>query len=173
MNVVLIGYRGTGKTTVGRLVAQRLSLQFIDADEELERRAGRSIREIFADGGEAAFRDLESAVVADLLQGEGLVVALGGGAVLRPKNRQPICRVGNRVVWLQALAATLHERINADATTSGRRPNLTAAGGLAEVVELLGTREPLYRECAECAIDTEGKTPEQIASEVVSLLVAK
>ena len=173
MNVVLIGYRGTGKSTVGRLIAERLGLQFTDADEELERRTGRSIREMFADGGEATFRDLESAVLADLLRNEGMVVALGGGAVLRPQNRQPIRRAGNRVIWLQALAATLHERIYADSTTSGRRPNLTAAGGLAEIEQLLVAREPLYRECAEYAVNTEGQTPEQIAAEVVSLLVAR
>jgi shikimate kinase len=172
MNIVLIGYRGTGKSTVGRQVAAQLAMEFVDADEELESRAGRSIREIFASGGEGAFRDLEAVVIGDLLQGDQRVTALGGGAVLRPDNREQIRRANNRVVWLQADAATLHERIDADAATSQRRPNLTATGGLPEIERLLAIREPLYRECAEFVVNTEGKTPEQVAAEVVSLLVA-
>jgi shikimate kinase len=172
MNVVLIGYRGTGKSPVARLLAALLGMQFADADEELERRAGRSIREIFASGGEAAFRDLEAIVIGDLLQGDNLVAALGGGAVLRPDNRELIRAANNKTVWLQADALTLDRRIGADAATSQRRPNLTSAGGLPEIERLLAIREPLYRECAEFAVDTEGKTPEQVAAEVVSLLVS-
>jgi shikimate kinase len=170
MNLVLIGYRGTGKSTVGRLLANRCKWAFVDADEELEQRAGRSIREIFAVDGEEAFRELESHVVADLLRGDEQTVALGGGAVLRAENRQAITAKANRVVWLKASAATLYRRIRGDATSQERRPNLTAGGGLKEVVHLLTVREPLYRECAEFTVDTEGKTPEQIAHEIVSLL---
>lgn len=170
MNVVLIGYRGTGKTTVARLLGAQLGLTALDADEELERRAGRTIREIFAEGGEPMFRDLEAAVLADLCGRSGQALAVGGGAVLRPENRDCLRRTGNRVVWLQGQARTLHERINRDATTAERRPNLTAGGGLEEVERLLALREPLYRECAEFVVDTEGKTPEQVAGEIVSLL---
>lgn len=172
MNIVLIGYRGTGKSTVGRLVATQLRMEFVDADEELERRAGRTIREIFASGGEESFRDLEAVVIGDLLQRDNLVAALGGGAVLRLDSRAQIRQARNCVVWLQADAQTLDQRISADAATSQRRPNLTSTGGLAEIERLLAIREPLYRECAEFAVDTAGKTPEQIATEVVSLLVA-
>lgn len=172
MNVVLIGYRGTGKSTVGRLVASQLGMPFIDADEELERRAGRTIREIFADGGEPAFRDLEAAVLADLLQGDKQVLALGGGAVLRPENRALILRPTNCAVWLHADAQTLEQRISSDTTTSQRRPNLTSGGGLTEIEQLLAVREPLYRQCAQFTVSTEGQSPEQIAAQVVSLLVA-
>ena len=172
MNILLIGYRGTGKSTVGKLVAAQLGMQFLDADAELERRAGQSIRDIFASGGEATFRELEAVVLGDLLRGDQQVVALGGGAVLRPENRTSIKADHNCAIWLQAAATTLHERIAADASTAQRRPNLTAGGGLAEVERLLAAREPLYRECASFTVDTEGKTPEQIAAEVVSLLVA-
>jgi shikimate kinase len=171
MNVILIGYRGTGKSTVGRLLAAALPLGFRDADEELERRAGRTIRQIFAEGGEVEFRGLESNVIAELLQQNGLIVALGGGAVLRPENRALIRSRGNKVFWLQASPQTLYDRIQADSSTSARRPNLTAAGGLDEVVRLLGDRAPLYRECADFSIDTQGQTPEQIAAQIVSLLV--
>jgi shikimate kinase len=172
MNIVLIGYRGTGKSTVGRLIAAQLGMAFIDADEELERRAGQSIREIFGAGGEPAFRDLEAAVLADLMDQDKRVLALGGGVVLRPENRALIGQAKNCIVWLQADAKTLERRINTDTATSQRRPNLTSSGGLAEIEHLLATREPLYRECAHFAVDTEGQSPEQIAAQVVSLLVA-
>ena len=172
MNLVLIGYRGTGKSTVGRRLAEQLEMDFIDADDELERRAGQTIREIFASGGEAAFRDLEAVVIADLLHSDKRVLALGGGAVVRPENRMLIRQAKNCVIWLQAGAATLDRRISVDTSTSQRRPNLTASGGLAEIERLLATREPLYRECARFAVGTEDKTTEQIAAEVVSLLVA-
>lgn len=172
MNIVLIGYRGTGKSTVGKLVAAQLGMPFIDADEELERRAGQSIREIFATAGEPAFRDLEAAVLADLMDEDKRVVALGGGVVLRPENRALISQAKNCVLWLQADAKTLEKRINTDAATAQRRPNLTANGGRAEIEQLLASREPLYRECAQFAVDTEGQSPEQIAAQVVSLLVA-
>jgi shikimate kinase len=168
MNVFLIGYRGTGKSTVARLAASRLNLEWLDADEELERRAGRSIAEIFAAGGEAAFRDLEEAVVAELAARSNLVLALGGGAVLREENRRAIAGRG-KVVWLRASADTIERRLAADASTALRRPNLTAAGGVAEIRELLARREPLYRSCADFVIDTEGKTPEQVADELVRL----
>src|SRR5436190_19410550 len=101
MNLFLIGYRGSGKTTVAAALAQRLGWPWIDADVELERRAGRSIKEIFATEGEAGFRDRESATLANLAQRDGWIVALGGGAVLREQNRQAIAGRG-KVVWLRA-----------------------------------------------------------------------
>lgn len=170
MNVVLIGYRGTGKSTVGRLVADRLGQTFVDADEELERRAGRTIREIFSTDGESGFRELEASLVGELLKHDQIVVALGGGAVLREDNRRAIKSAQNRVIWLQASAEALLKRIESDQSTAERRPNLTPVGGLAEIVRLLALREPLYRECADFVVGTEGKTPDEIAAEVVSLL---
>ena len=169
MNLFLIGYRGTGKTTVGRCLAARLGWRAVDADEWLERKAGQSIAEIFATGGETAFRDLETDVVAELAALERAVVSLGGGAVLREQNRRVIAGRG-RTVWLRANPDTIVARLSADSTTAERRPNLTVSGGYAEVAALLASRSPVYRECANVSVDTEGKTPEQIADEVVSLL---
>ena len=169
MNVFLIGYRGTGKSTVARLLAERLGLDWVDADEELESRAGKTIAQIFAEGGEPLFRDWEARVVADLAARENLIVALGGGAVLRKENREAIAGRG-KTVWLRASVETIQKRIADDTATVARRPNLTASGGLAEIQELLAVREPLYRACADWTVDTEGKTPEEVADMIVVLV---
>lgn len=167
--IALIGYRGTGKTTVARQLALRLGWDWVDADVEVELRAGKSIAAIFADDGEAAFRDTESAVVAELCDRERTVVALGGGAVLREANRAAISRCG-AVVWLRAEIETILQRLDADATTAGRRPNLTKSGGRQEIEQVLAERTPIYRACATLEVDTEGKAPAALADEIVAAL---
>jgi shikimate kinase len=169
MLLSLIGYRGTGKSTVARLVALALGWEWIDADVEIEWRAGKSIKTIFDDDGEPAFRDLESAILAELCRRDRAVLALGGGVVLREENRHAIKAAGP-VVWLAASAETLAQRIAADATTVERRPNLTAQGGITEIITMLGTRDPLYRDCASLVVDTEGKTPAEVAGEILTWL---
>lgn len=169
MNLKLIGYRGTGKTTVARQLALALGWDWVDADVEVELRAGRSIAAIFADSGEAAFRDLESQVLADLVTRDRAVVALGGGVVLRPENRARLAE-GGPVVWLRADPETILARVEADATTAARRPQLTSRGGLEEVRQLLAQREPWYRQCASLEVDTRGKSPAEIAAEIVAAL---
>lgn len=166
MNVFLIGYRGTGKSTVARLLAARTGLDWVDADEHLERQAGRTIREIFATDGEGTFRDLESQVVAELAARDHVIVALGGGAILREANRAAL-RGRGLVVWLRATPLTLASRLALDPTTGERRPALTSIGGLAEIEQLLAAREPLYRECASQTIDTEGRSPDEVADQIV------
>jgi shikimate kinase len=168
-SVFLIGYRGSGKSTVARELAERLGFDWIDADDEIERRAGKSISEIFRDDGEPAFRALESDVVADLCELRHHVVALGGGAVMSEVNRTAI-RLAGLVIWLKASVAALAERMAADTSTQSRRPNLTQAGGLSEIEVMLATREPIYRSCAAYEIDTEGKSPEAIVDEIVRCL---
>jgi shikimate kinase len=154
--LTLIGYRATGKTTLARLLAQRLGWDSIDADVEIERRAGKPISRMFAEDGEPAFRDLEAQVIADLCRRERLVLAAGGGAPLRPENRQAM-RAAGKVVWLTASPQVILARMGGDATTAGRRPSLTSKGPLDEIVHLLAVREPIYRETADAVVDTEGK----------------
>src|SRR5262245_5811404 len=125
--VFLIGYRGSGKTTVARLLAQRLSWQWLDADAVLEARHERSIRQIFAEEGEAGFRDKEVAWLEEFCRYSKHVVATGGGVILRERNRQ-LLREAGYVVWLTADSATLWQRIGADTSTQDRRPNLTVGG---------------------------------------------
>ena len=172
MLLILIGYRATGKTTLARLLASRLNCEWIDADVEIERRSGKSIAQIFAEDGEPAFRDLEAEVIADLCRRERLVLAAGGGAPLREETRHVMRRNGT-VVWLLAEPETILSRMSADATTAGRRPNLTERGPLQEIVELLVAREPIYRESAHFVVDTEGRTPEQLTDEILERLAGE
>jgi shikimate kinase len=167
--IFLIGYRGSGKTSVARELASQLGFDWIDADDVVEREAGKTIAAIFADGGEAAFRDWETRVVEAISLKQRMVVALGGGAVLREENRQAICAAGP-VVWLTASVDTILERVAADSTTASRRPNLTTAGGRAEIEALLAIRTPFYRQCATLVVDTEGKTSAKVAEEIAANL---
>lgn len=166
MIITLIGYRGSGKSTVAAPLAERLGWRAVDADAEIERAAGRSIREIFADGGEPRFRELERQVIAELLRGDQIVLSAGGGAVLNPETRSEM-RTAGPVVWLRASVETLQQRISADATTAARRPNLTADGGRAEIESLLARREPLYRETATLVIDTDDLDAGQIVKRIL------
>jgi shikimate kinase len=162
----LVGYRCTGKTTVARLLAEALGWDWVDADQLLETHHGRSIRQIFAEEGEAGFRDKEAALLETLCERRQTVIATGGGVVLRPANRERLRTVG-RVVWLTADASTLWQRLQADATTGERRPNLTV-GGLAEIEELLRVREPHYRACADLMVDTVGRTPAEVVAAILA-----
>ncbi|MGC4007344.1 MAG: shikimate kinase [Pirellulales bacterium] len=169
MNVALIGYRGTGKTTVAELVAAALGWSYRDADAEVEAIAGKSIAAIFAADGETTFRNLESAVVTELVKLDRAVLSLGGGVVIRRGNRDQLAKVG-RVIWLNADVDTLWKRIQGDAATAERRPALTSRAGPDEIRELLAEREKWYRECAHVEIDSAEKSPGTIAAEIVDYL---
>jgi shikimate kinase len=167
MNLVLIGYRATGKTTLARRLAQRLGWEWIDADDEIERRAGKSIARIFAEQGEGAFRDLEAQVIAELCARPQLVLAAGGGAPLREESRRAMRKSGS-VVWLTAPGETILARMAGDPATAERRPSLTGQPPLEEIMQLLSRREPIYRETAHLIVDTDGKTPEVLMEEILA-----
>ncbi len=162
----LIGYRGAGKTTVGRLLAARVGWDFIDADALLESQCGKTIKEIFASEGEPAFRDKESQILGELCRRQRHVVSTGGGIILREENRRRLGESGY-VIWLKASIAGIAARIEADPTTAARRPNLSG-GGVAEIEEQLRIREPYYRGCADLEIDTEGQSPEAIVEAILN-----
>lgn len=165
MNISLIGYRGSGKTAVGRALAGAVHFSFADTDDLIEKRTGRTIREIFEQQGEPAFRATEIQVVAEVAAGDEQVIACGGGVVLNPVNVRALRKAG-KVVWLRADAKELHRRINSDPATADRRPNLTVAGGLEEISRLLAARTPLYQSAAHAVIDTDGYSVEEIAAMV-------
>lgn len=165
-NWFLIGYRGAGKTTVARLLAERLGWAWVDADQVLETRDGRTIREIFAAEGEAGFRDKETALLTELCSLKQHVIATGGGVVLRLENRLEMQRSG-RIAWLVADPPTLWRRLQNDISSQERRPALTT-GGLAEIEELLIVREPLYHACADVTVDTTGRSPEEVVSAILN-----
>lgn len=164
MVITLIGYRGSGKTTVAQSLAARLGWSWIDADAVVEEAAGCTIKEIFAAHGESGFRDRERRAIAELLTRDKLVLAAGGGAILNPQTRHEMKAAGP-VVWLQASVARLAARIESDPATAGRRPNL-AGGGIDEISRLLAEREPLYRECASLCIDTDTLDVSDIAERI-------
>ena len=162
-SIALVGYRATGKSSVGRRVAERLGWRFFDADKELERRAGYSVARIFAERGEPAFRDLETQTLSELPIGPRLVLATGGGVVLREANRRHLRHFG-LVVWLRAADQTLVERLS---RSPGGRPALTPAGLLAEVAPMLAVRNPLYEAVADVVIDTADQHSDEIADKIV------
>jgi 3-dehydroquinate dehydratase/shikimate dehydrogenase len=158
--VYLIGYRGTGKTSTARLLADKLGWSWLDADEFLQARHGKTIREIFAEEVEKGFRDKEAKLLQELSDYEDHVIATGGGVILRDENRALLKQ--GIVVWLQAPADVLWQRLQQDAATASKRPDL-AQGGLAEIEELLQLRAPLYEECHDFAVNTAEQSPEQVA----------
>ena len=168
--VFLIGPRGSGKSTVARLLAHDLRWDWLDADEELETRHGQSIRAIFAAEGEAGFRDKEAAILADLCRLRRHILATGGGVVLRPSNREQM-RLSGRVVWLTADVETLWQRLQADDSTAERRPALSV-GGRAEIEETIRSREYLYRQCADFVVETAARSPAEAAAEILRWLAS-
>jgi shikimate kinase len=170
MSVVLIGYRGSGKTTVGKRLADQLWQPFVDTDTLVVRKAGRSIREIFDEQGEPGFRELESQAVREALLLREHVISLGGGALLREENRAALKASGHKVIHLKCDAEELHKRITADPDTAAARPDLTAAGGIDEVRELLAAREPTYRAAMTAELDVTRLSPQDAVVYIVRLL---
>lgn len=165
-HLYLTGYRGSGKSSVGRAVAKRLQRPWIDLDDEIESQSGRTIQAIFAADGEDGFRDLEQAVLEAVSKRPPAVISLGGGAVLRDANRQRI-RASGISVWLQADADTVLQRLHRDASTSRRRPPLTGLPPRQEIQTLLAKREPLYAEVAQYRVDTTGRGVRAITNRVL------
>jgi shikimate kinase len=163
--ILLVGPRGSGKSTVGPALAAKLGWAFADADELVEATAGKSIATIFADEGEPAFRDREAAALAELCGRTDHVVATGGGAVLREANRDLLTRSGF-VVWLTVTPEVAFDRLRGDPTTAARRPNLTPAGGLPEQRALIAAREPLYPAVADFTCDTAVRSPDEAAAAI-------
>lgn len=161
-NIVLVGFMGTGKTTVGERLAQRTGMPLLDMDSLIEKRAGKSINEIFSEDGEPHFRYLERELVRELAASSGHVISSGGGIVLNPENIADFEKTG-LVVCLLASAETILDRVRHDTT----RP-LLAGDKEARIVHLLEIRRPLY-EAITHKINTDGLDPEAITASIIQL----
>ena len=169
MNIVLIGYRCTGKTSVGRRISERLHIHFYDTDELIKEHTGKTIKEIVNDGGWEAFRTEEKAVIIGLPSSEDAVISVGGGAVMDTENREALKRSG-LFLWLTADVGTIVERMRDDRTGDEKRPPLSSSGLEREISEILKQRIPIYRQLADFTIDTSEKEIEAIVDEVSELL---
>jgi shikimate kinase len=164
-NVYLVGLMGAGKTTVGRLLARKLKLRFIDADHEIEARCGVKIPLIFEIEGEAGFRAREAQVIAELTALQGVVIATGGGAVLAASSRKHLSK-GGVVVYLRAQPEDLYERVRHDRN----RPMLATADPLGRMKQLYAERDPLYREIADIVLDTGTQSVQTLARRLLGKL---
>lgn len=164
-SIFLVGPMGAGKTTVGKKLAELCGLEFVDSDHEVELRTGVDISFIFEKEGEEGFRRREQAVIADLTQRSGIVLATGGGAVLLPENRAQLAARG-AVVYLHA---SLEQQISRT-ERSDNRPLLTGGDRQEVLARLLQYRDPLYREVADLVLETDGKNARQLAREIEDYL---
>ena len=169
--IVLVGYRGTGKTTIGRAISERLAASGVDApcvdtDRLVERAAGASIAELFAGEGESGFRDREARALAEALAGGG-VIATGGGIVVREPNRIRLHDDRLHVVWLTASVDTIDSRLQSDPATASTRPALTERSARSEIEMKLAERHDLYSEVADVRVDTDRLPVERCATAII------
>jgi shikimate kinase len=163
--VFLIGPMGAGKTTIGRVLAQNLQLEFVDSDQEIEERTGADIPWIFDVEGEAGFRERELKVIAELTLRDGVLLATGGGVVIKPENRSALAGRGI-VVYLHATLAQQVARTGRDK----QRPLLQTEDPEQTLRDLMAVRDPLYREIADYIVDTDGLGARTVAQKITHLL---
>ncbi len=165
MNIVLIGYRGTGKSVVGKLVAERLQMKCIAMDERIVQNAGMSIPDIVANHGWVTFRDMESDVARELAALDNIIIDTGGGVIERPENVK-VLQASACIFWLRASVAMIVSRIQGDT----ERPSLTEGKSFTEEVgEVLEQRNPKYKNAAQYEIDTDQRTPDQVADRIIEI----
>ncbi|HTI99861.1 MAG TPA: shikimate kinase [Dongiaceae bacterium] len=159
-NIALIGFMGTGKSTVGRLVADQLRFEFVDTDDLIEKRAGKTVRDIFAQAGEAAFRQMEKDLVTELATRSGLVISAGGGLAAQPGNLDSL-KTHALVIALWAAPEKIWQRVRHQT----HRPLLDCADPLAKIRTLLAEREPFYRQ-ADVMVNTDLRPIKAVAQQV-------
>jgi len=169
MNIVLIGFRGTGKSTVGKLLANRLERDFIDSDKYIEDSTGKTIKHIFEGDGEEGFRKIEADIIAKLSRMDNKIIAVGGGAILRKDNVRNL-KDNGFLVLLEATPEIIHNRITQDEKTARQRPSLTDKTPLDEIKHLLEQRESPYKNAADYTINTSYVTCEDIVNEIIATI---
>lgn len=169
LNIILTGFMGTGKTTVGKLLAKQLEYEFIDTDHLIEQRAGKTVPEIFKEMGEGAFREMEAAIARELSARQGVVISTGGRLMLDPENAAALSRTG-RVFCLVATPEEIFQRVTKDSDTSDR-PLLSASNPMERIVELLQERQAGYGRFSQMM--TSDKTPEMVTQNIIDLFKAQ
>jgi shikimate kinase len=169
--VILTGYRATGKSSIGKILADLLGFDFIDTDLAIEKRQGESIAEMVGRGGWDLFRRKEEDMLLELCRRRNIVIASGGGSVMH-ENAWEKLRHNALSVWLTVDIKTICQRLAADSNTDDQRPALTEMGTMDEISMVLAERQPLYEKSSDLTINTEGKTPEEVA-EVISAELKK
>ncbi|MFZ7125738.1 MAG: shikimate kinase [Desulfobacterales bacterium] len=169
MNIYLVGFRCTGKTTVGKLLSQAMGWLFVDTDEHIVKAEGRSIAKIVKEDGWAAFRGMELRLLESLARREDVVVSTGGGIVLDPENIR-LMKGSGRTVWLKASPRETCRRMMSDPATAPQRPALTTEGPLAEIEKVLKSRGPLYRSACDLEIDTDEEDPAGVVRKIMGNL---
>ena len=167
MNIILMGYRCTGKTSAGRRLAEHMGRPFYDTDALVEGKTQRTIHQIVAEQGWQAFREAETAVIQDLSGADHSVIALGGGAVLDVRNVESLKRNGF-FVWLSAEAETIAARMEKDADGGAKRPSLTGKPSVRETGAILAEREPLYQRLADLVVDTTRIEADRVAEVILT-----
>jgi shikimate kinase len=169
MNIVLIGFRGTGKSTVGRLLAKRLERDFIDSDKHIESSTGKTIKRIFEEDGEEGFRKIETDIIAELSKADNKVISAGGGAVLKEENVRNL-KGNGFLVLLEATPEIIHSRIAQDMKTTQQRPSLTDKKPLDEIKHLIEQREHAYKSAADFTTNTSYASCENIVNEIITIV---
>lgn len=164
-NLYLIGYRGSGKTSIAPFLASALGFDWVDTDHQIELSLNEPISSFFARAGEANFRRIESDTIRAVSKATRQVVSLGGGAILDPAN-QAILRNTGRIVWLDCPVDVLATRLRVDQTQGSGRPPLTDLGVVEEIASVLQVREPIYRSLADLIVPTGSSSPETLASQI-------
>ncbi len=164
-NIILIGLMGSGKSTVGRLLAEKIGLNFVDTDQELEKWTGRIISEIFATDGEKEFRRLETQIVSQVVNKTGQIIATGGGVILRSENIKAL-RKNGIIIFLNADVEVLYKRLKDD----NSRPLLQTNDLKKKLKDIFESRLELYCKTADFEIDTSNLEPEEITQKIVQLV---
>ena len=166
MNIVLVGYMGSGKSSVAYQLSYRLQTPYIDSDKQIEREQHKTISAIFADSGEQAFRDMETAYLRRLTEQKGrFILSTGGGMPVREENRALLKQIG-KVIYLKTDAETIYERLKEDTT----RPLLQCEDPSGRIRDMLSVRDPIYADAADYVVVTTGQSVQEIVAKIVDLM---
>jgi shikimate kinase len=172
MNIVLIGYRGSGKSTVGKSLAERLDMRLVDTDHLIEERQGNQIAEIVRLHGWDGFREMERKIISEVSNDDHLIIAAGGGAVLEPENVKDLKKNGF-IIWLKGNVPILFQRMARDLRTATGRPSLTGRGTLKELEEVTAYRMPFYEKASEVQVDTSALGVDEVVERILAIFRKK